>query len=130
VTNSSAIRAGRAYVELFADDKPLKKGLQSAQKELSRYAAQVAGTQQKIADIGKQADAPFKAGAEAPALRSGRCGCESHPRASRYGRFTLAMPALAGRSQGDPSLQIQPLPAFRHGECRRPTDSSPGRAFH
>jgi hypothetical protein len=38
MTSSGAIRAGRAYVELFADDKPLEKGLQSAQQSLSKYA--------------------------------------------------------------------------------------------
>lgn len=62
--------AGRAYVELLADDKPLENGLQSAQQEFSRYAAQVAGTQQKTSAIQKQADQAAAAGDNSRAIRS------------------------------------------------------------
>jgi hypothetical protein len=99
----------------------LEKGLQSAQQELSRYAAQVAGTQQKIADIGKQADAPFQAGAAAPAPRSARVVGKAIPvravmagsrwrcrhwlgarRAIHRFKFNLSRPSDTGSPAGQP----------------------------
>lgn len=48
MANTGAIRAGRAYVELFADDKPLEKGLQSGQQSLAKYSSQVAQVQKRL----------------------------------------------------------------------------------
>jgi TP901 family phage tail tape measure protein len=45
---SGAIRAGRAFVELFADDGPLVRGLRQAEKKLKYFAGNVRAMGQKL----------------------------------------------------------------------------------
>ena len=45
---SGAIRAGRAFVELFADDGPLVRGLRQAEKKLKSFAGNVRAMGQKL----------------------------------------------------------------------------------
>ncbi len=42
MARGNAIRAGRAFVELFAEAKPLVRGLRNAERDLKRYGANVA----------------------------------------------------------------------------------------
>ncbi len=46
--SSGAIRAGRAFVELFADDSPLVRGLRRAEKRLQSFAGNVRAMGQKL----------------------------------------------------------------------------------
>lgn len=46
--SSGAIRAGRAFVELFADDSPLVRGLRRAEKRLQNFAGNVRAMGQKL----------------------------------------------------------------------------------
>jgi TP901 family phage tail tape measure protein len=48
VRSSGAIRAGRAFVELFADDSPLVRGLRRAEKRLQSFAGNVRVMGQKL----------------------------------------------------------------------------------
>jgi hypothetical protein len=55
--NASAIRAGQAFVELFADDTKLRKGLEAARRKLDAWGASLAATGAKIAAAGLALDA-------------------------------------------------------------------------
>lgn len=50
--SSGAIRAGRAFVELFADDSKLVRGLKSAQKKLEGYGKGVRSSGLKMMALG------------------------------------------------------------------------------
>ena len=55
MAGASGIRAGRAFVELFADDRALVRGLRSAQQKLAAFGAAVRGlrsAQQKLVAFG------------------------------------------------------------------------------
>lgn len=58
---SNAIRAGRAFVELFADDKPLVRGLQAAQARLKTFGASVAKLGAGMVAVGAAIAAPLAA---------------------------------------------------------------------
>lgn len=51
-SNATSIRAGRAFVELFADDTALVRGLRRAQKRLQAFGASVKAAGLKIAGLG------------------------------------------------------------------------------
>jgi hypothetical protein len=59
MADSGAIRAGRAFVELFADDSKLVKGLASAQKKLTAFGAAVKDIGKKMAALGAAVAAPM-----------------------------------------------------------------------
>ena len=61
---ASAIRAGRAYVELFADDSQLIRGLKSAQQRLLAFGKYVDVVGAGIAAAGAAITAPFLAAAQ------------------------------------------------------------------
>ncbi|MBN2581478.1 MAG: phage tail tape measure protein [Planctomycetes bacterium] len=52
MANSTAIRAGRAFVELFADDSKLVRGLRRAEKKLKAFGDSVRNLGLKMAGIG------------------------------------------------------------------------------
>lgn len=56
---SSSIRAGRAFVELFADDSRLVRGLRRAEKRLVNFGKSVTGLGTRIAGITAAAFAPI-----------------------------------------------------------------------
>ena len=67
MANTSAIRAGRALVEIFADDKPLVRGLKSAQRKLGKFGAAVRAAGLKLMGLGGMITAPLVAAAKSAA---------------------------------------------------------------
>lgn len=57
--SSGAIRAGRAFVELFADDSKLRRGLKSASRKLSAWGASVRQFGTRLAGVGAAITAPL-----------------------------------------------------------------------
>ena len=60
-SNSGAIRAGRAFVELFADDSRLVRGLRSAERKLKGWGAGVKDIGRKMAEVGAAVVTPLVA---------------------------------------------------------------------
>lgn len=52
MANARGIRAGQAFVELFADDSKLVRGLKNAQKKLKAFGMGIAGMGTKVAAVG------------------------------------------------------------------------------
>lgn len=48
---AGGIRAGKAFVELFADDRKLVRGLRAAQRKLKAFGASVRNIGMKIAGL-------------------------------------------------------------------------------
>jgi len=65
VTSSNAIRAGRAFVELFADDSKLVRGLRAAERKLKAFGASVRNMGLKMAGLGTAVLAPMLGAAKA-----------------------------------------------------------------
>jgi hypothetical protein len=61
------IRAGRAFVELFADDSNLVRGLKSAQSKLAAWGAAIRSTGLKMMGLGSAIAVPLLASAKASA---------------------------------------------------------------
>jgi hypothetical protein len=59
MSSTNAIRAGRAFVELFADDSKLVRGLKAAQKKLQAFGASIRNIGLKMAAIGSAVLAPL-----------------------------------------------------------------------
>ena len=59
--NAGSIRAGRAFVELFADDRKLVRGLRRASAKLKAFGAGVSNLGLKMAGLGAAAVAPILA---------------------------------------------------------------------
>ena len=59
MASGGAIRAGRAFVELFADDSKLVRGLKSAERKLKAFGTAVKGIGTKLAAIGAAVAAPM-----------------------------------------------------------------------
>lgn len=59
MAKAGAIRAGRAFVELFADDRKLVRGLRNAQRRLRAFGAGVRQIGQRMLVFGAAAAAPF-----------------------------------------------------------------------
>ena len=57
--SSGSIRAGRAFVELFADDSKLVRGLRRAEKKLKAFGASVRGFGLKMVGLGAAMIAPL-----------------------------------------------------------------------
>jgi len=64
MANTSAIRAGRAFVELFADDKKLVRGLRRAGKKLKAFGQSIRNLGLKVAGLGTAVLAPLAASAK------------------------------------------------------------------
>jgi hypothetical protein len=61
MASSQGIRAGRAFVELFADDTKLVRGLRAAEKRLKAFGAGVQSIGTKLFGLGAAAVAPLLA---------------------------------------------------------------------
>ena len=61
---AGAIRAGRAFVELFADDSRLVRGLRSAQRKLKAFATSVNRIGRQLLTMGTLAAVPFALSAQ------------------------------------------------------------------
>jgi hypothetical protein len=59
MANAGAIRAGRAFVELFADDSKLVRGLKASEQKLKAFGNNVAAAGKSLAMIGGAALAPL-----------------------------------------------------------------------
>ncbi len=59
MASTRGIRAGRAFVELFADDSRLVRGLRRAEKKLKAFGASVRNLGLKVTALGAAAAAPF-----------------------------------------------------------------------
>lgn len=64
MATSGAIRAGRAYVELFAEDSKLMRGLKAAQKNLKSWGRSVTMAGVKVAGVGAAIMTPLLASAK------------------------------------------------------------------
>ena len=62
--STSAIRAGRAFVELFADNSKLKSGLRAAERQLKDFGKHVRDMGLKLIAVGSAVAAPMVAGAK------------------------------------------------------------------
>ena len=62
--STQAIRAGRAFVELFADDSKLVRTLRHAQRKLKRFGNDVRDIGRRMATVGAAIAAPFAASAK------------------------------------------------------------------
>ena len=67
MANTGAIRAGRAFVEIFAEDKALVRGLKSAQRKLSNFGNGIKSIGTKLMGLGALITAPLIAGAKSAA---------------------------------------------------------------
>ena len=63
--NSNAIRAGRAFVELFADDSKLVRGLRATERKLKAFGANIRNLGLKMAGMGAAVLGPMLAAAKA-----------------------------------------------------------------
>jgi hypothetical protein len=63
--DSTAVRAGRAFVEIFADDSALARGLKSASRKLKAWGAGLTAAGTKAALIGTAMISPFVAATKA-----------------------------------------------------------------
>ena len=63
--DSTAVRAGRAFVEIFADDSALARGLKGASKKLKAWGAGLTAAGTKAALIGTAMISPFVAATKA-----------------------------------------------------------------
>lgn len=62
--DSTAVRAGKAYVEIFADDSPLARGLKRAQKRIEAWGAGLRSIGTKVGAVGLAMVTPFLAAAK------------------------------------------------------------------
>lgn len=90
MAESGAIRAGRAFVELFADDSRLAKGLKAAEGKLKAFGGSIASIGAKLAAAGASVVAPLTAAAVA----SAEGGARLYDMARRTGMSVEALSRL------------------------------------
>jgi len=90
MSSASGIRAGRAYVELFADDSKLVRGLRNAGKRLESWGKGISGLGTKVAAAGAAVVTPMMAAAKAAA----NSGAEMYDLSRRTGITVEALSAL------------------------------------
>ena len=88
--SSSAIRAGRAFVEVFADDSKLAKGLHSAEKKLKAFGQATREIGTKMMAVGAAITAPLAASAHAFV----KAGSQMAEMSERTGATVEALSAL------------------------------------
>jgi len=59
MSSAAAIRAGRAFVELFADDKKLVQGLRRAEQKIRAFGAKLQGVGREMLALGAAVAAPL-----------------------------------------------------------------------
>jgi hypothetical protein len=65
VATAQGIRAGRAFVELFADDSKLVRGLRAAEKKIRAFGDGIRNIGLKMAGLGAAVVSPLVAAAKA-----------------------------------------------------------------
>ena len=65
MSSNRSIRAGRAFVEVFTDDKRLVRGLRAAERKLKAFGANIRNLGLKMAGLGTAVLAPMLAAAKA-----------------------------------------------------------------
>jgi len=65
MATTRSVRAGRAFVELFTDDKRLVRGLRAAERKLKAFGANVRNMGLKMAGLGTAVLAPMLRAAKA-----------------------------------------------------------------
>ena len=79
---AGAIRAGRAFVELFADDSKLVRGLKRAQAKLKAFGESVRNMGLKLAGLGSAIVAPLGNEADAELYETAIAGSANSKRPS------------------------------------------------
>jgi len=74
VARTGAIRAGRAFVELFADDSALVRGLRAARYKLQRFGQQISAMGKRMMFVGVGIGAALGATAKAFSVMGDRLG--------------------------------------------------------
>jgi hypothetical protein len=95
MAGASGIRAGRAYVELFADDRALVRGLRAAQQKLAAFGAAVRSLGTKMLGLGAGLVAPLALAAKAFA----DTGSQLNDMAARTGVSVEALSELGYAAQ-------------------------------
>lgn len=91
MAKAGAIRAGRAFVELFADDSKLVRGLRAAQAKLKAFGAAVNAIGMKLMGLGAMLTAPLLLAART----FDKMGSEMADASARLGMTTEALSGLA-----------------------------------
>ncbi len=98
MAGTQGIRAGRAFVELFADDSKLARGLSAASAKLKAWGASIRALGTKVAALGAAILGPL----EAMTVAAARSGANLYDMARRTGLSVEALSALgyAARMSG------------------------------
>src|SRR5579862_3136779 len=88
--SAGAIRAGKAFIELFADDGPLQRGLGKAQTTLKTWGEKVSKVGLKLGAAGSAVTAPLLAAAK----QFASSGAQISDIAKRTGASTDALQSL------------------------------------
>ena len=92
---AKGIRAGKAFVEIFADDSRLMRGLKAARQKLSAFGAGVRAAGLKMMGAGAAIAAPMMAAAKSAA----DSGAASYEMSKRTGMSVPNLSALAYASE-------------------------------
>jgi hypothetical protein len=92
--SAGAIRAGKAFVEIFADNNPLTRGLKAAEGKLKAFGAGVAGIGRKLLSVAGLFAAGGAAGLAATAKAFGDMGGELLDLSQRTGISVEALSEL------------------------------------
>jgi hypothetical protein len=95
MANTGAIRAGRAFVELFADDTKLVRGLRAASAKLKAFGASISGMGRQMVGLGAALAAPLAASAKAFA----KIGGDIDDMSRRTGISTESLSAMGWAAQ-------------------------------
>jgi len=102
--NLKAIRAGRAFVELFVDNNQLVKGLRLAEKHLKDFGNRLHSVGRRVAMVGAAMMAPFAAGVKEYAQFQQRMAnvstmlTEPQQHMAKYSKAVRAMSVEIGES--------------------------------
>ena len=121
MSTGSAIRAGRAFVELFADGRNLNAGLEQAERRLAEFSRHVVALGAKISAAGAAITAPILAAAKAFA----DAGDAIHKAAGRTGMAAESLSALA-HAAGQSGTSIEAVEAAVQRLQRTVTDAADG----
>lgn len=121
MANTSAIRAGRAFVELFADDTKLVRGLRAAERKLRAFGASISRLGRQMMGIGVAMLTPLASAGKAFAAM----GDSVAKMAKRTGFSTEALFALSFAAQQS-GTNIEDFEKGVHRMQRTITDAGMG----
>ena len=90
MAKSNSIRAGRAFVELFADDTKLVRGLRAAEKKLRAFCASISRMGRQMVGLGAAVLTPLAAASKAFAAMGDSIGKMSKPEHIAHAAVFLA----------------------------------------